>query len=254
MKRALIVGNWKMHGNLTTALALAESVRGGAKALAGAAHLVICPPYVYLPQLAHVLAGSGVQLGAQNCGPADQGAYTGEVSAAMLAELGCSWVLLGHSERRQLFGESDATLVGRLNAALEHGLRPVFCVGEQLEDRAAGRQMDVVAAQLEAVLSACRFADWPRRLVVAYEPVWAIGTGQSATAQDAQSMHQALRELLRGWGAEAASIPVLYGGSVRAGNASELLAQPDVDGVLVGGASLDSEEFLAIAAGAATAS
>jgi triosephosphate isomerase len=254
MKRALIVGNWKMHGSLSTALALAEAVRGGSKAVSTSAQLVICPPYVYLPQLAHLLAGSVIQLGAQNCGPADSGAYTGEVSAPMLAEFGCSWVLLGHSERRQLFGETDTMLAARLNAALEHGLRPVLCVGERWEDRAAGRQAQVVTAQLEAVLSECRFVEWPNRLVVAYEPVWAIGTGRSATPQDAQLMHQLLRERLGCWGAEASQLPLLYGGSVRAGNAVELLAQPDVDGVLIGGASLDSEEFLAIAAGAATAS
>jgi len=253
MTRALVVGNWKMHGTVQSAIALAEAARDGSRVVSAAAELVLCPPCVFLPQVAHVLASCAVGLGAQNCGPAQHGAFTGEVSATMLADLGCQWVLIGHSERRQWFGESDALLGARLNAALEMGLRPILCVGEQESDRDAGRAEAVVAAQLAAVLGVCTEQDWPNRLVVAYEPVWAIGTGRAATTQDAQAMHGVVREQLRSLRSEAGSVPLLYGGSVRAGNAAALMAQPDIDGVLVGGASLDSEEFLASAAGAAVA-
>jgi triosephosphate isomerase (TIM) len=247
--RLLVIGNWKMHGTVASALALASALRAGSSGMPDAAQVVVCPPFVHLPQVSHILAGSKVELGAQNCGPANEGAYTGEIAAAMLAELGCAWVIIGHSERRALFGEPDTLLVARLRAALEQGLRPVLCVGEGLAEREAGLAEHVVAEQLRGVLQPLMEAgQLPAGLVIAYEPVWAIGTGRSASAEDAQSMHAAIRRQLADMADAGAAVPLLYGGSVRAGNAQALLGSPDVDGVLVGGASLDSDEFIAIAA------
>jgi triosephosphate isomerase (TIM) len=206
---------------------------------------VVCPPFPYLAQAAERLAGSRVRWGAQNLSEHGSGAYTGEVSAAMLAEFGCRYAIVGHSERRALYGETDAQVAEKFAAARSAGLVPILCVGESLPEREAGRTEEVVARQLDAVLDASGAAQFAQA-VLAYEPVWAIGTGRTATPEQAQQVHAVLRERLRRAG--AAEVPVLYGGSVKAANAGALFAMPDVDGGLVGGASLDAKEFLAIAA------
>jgi triosephosphate isomerase len=210
---------------------------------------VICPPYPYLLQVADLLSGTGITVGAQDCGHAASGAYTGEVAAEMLADCGCRHVLVGHSERRQYHQESDALLAAKLEAASRSGITPVLCVGETQEQREAGQADTVVAAQLRGAL-----ADMPdlSRLVVAYEPVWAIGTGLTATPEQAQEMHVLVRRTLEELDrARAQKIQILYGGSVKADNAAELFAQGDIDGALVGGASLDAGSFAAIIEAAA---
>lgn len=209
----------------------------------------ICPPFPYVSDVAARCAGTALLAGAQDLSEHDAGAYTGEVSGAMLAELGCDLVIVGHSERRQYHRESAAQVARKFAAALQHGLRPILCVGETLEQRDAGDTAAVVGAQLGAVLELCGGAALGRG-VVAYEPVWAIGTGRTATPQQAQEIHAQLRAQLREAQAPADQIPLLYGGSVKPGNAAELFAQPDIDGGLIGGASLQAEDFLAICEGA----
>ena len=242
----LIAGNWKMHGSLASCEALAAALTGG---IGGSlrASMLLCPPPVYLQAVGHCLAGSPIHLGAQNLAEfADSGAYTGEVSGRMLKDLGCDHVIVGHSERRALFGEDDETVAGKFRAAQGQGLTPILCVGELLEDREAGRTEDVVGRQVERVLSSAgidAFAD----AVVAYEPVWAIGTGHTATPWQAQEVHAFIRGLIaRQNDIIAAELRILYGGSVKGSNARELLAMDDIDGGLVGGASLDAADFLAI--------
>ncbi|MFT3905247.1 MAG: triose-phosphate isomerase [Steroidobacteraceae bacterium] len=248
MRRKIVAGNWKMHGSRADNAPLVEAV---ASAFAGDfAECIICPPFVYLYEIARQLRDGSVQLGAQDLCAEAQGAYTGEVSAAMLQDVGVSHVIVGHSERRSLYGE-DSTLVARKFAAAQtHGLVPILCVGEQLAEREAGQAEAVVAAQLDAVISLCGVQALARA-VVAYEPVWAIGTGRTATPEQAQQIHAFIRQqVARRDGNIAAGLRVLYGGSVKAGNAREIFTQPDVDGGLIGGASLKAEEFLAIVAAA----
>jgi len=241
MRRKLVVGNWKMHGSRAANAELLAAIVG---ARPYGAEVAVCVPYVFLGDTAAQLSGSEVQWGAQDVSAHAQGAYTGEVSAAMLAEYACRFVLVGHSERRQYHAESDELVAAKAQAALTADLTPIVCVGETLEQRDAGLTEAVVARQLAAVAQAlgARLAD----IVLAYEPVWAIGTGRTATPAQAQSVHAALRAQLASAGDAAARVRILYGGSVKADNAAELLAMPDIDGALVGGASLKAAEFIAI--------
>lgn len=243
----IVLGNWKMNTGLADAVRLASDV---VRATEGASATVgVCPPAVWLEAVAERLRGSAVVLGAQNVYPADAGAFTGEVSPAMLADVGCRYVLVGHSERRAILGEDSAFVARKVGACLASGLVPVLCVGETLEERDGGDAEAVVGAQLLASLDG---VDAPGPLVVAYEPVWAIGTGRTASPEQAQAMHAALRSQLAGrFSGAGRAIPLLYGGSVKADNAAELFAQADVDGALVGGASLDAAGFAAIVSAAA---
>uniref|UniRef100_UPI003341014C triose-phosphate isomerase n=1 Tax=Castellaniella defragrans TaxID=75697 RepID=UPI003341014C len=242
-RKRLVMGNWKMHGSLAANAALLGGLVSGAKR-AGDTELVVCAPFPYLAQLRDALAGSPISWGAQDVSVHAQGAYTGEVSAGMLADFGCSWVLCGHSERRALHGETSAQVAAKAATALVAGLTPVVCVGETLDDRDAGEVECVIGDQLDPVLALG--AEALGRLVLAYEPVWAIGTGRTATPEQAQAVHAFIRRSLAQRG--AGQVRILYGGSVKAGNAASLFAQPDIDGALVGGAALVAEEFLNIAA------
>ena len=242
MRRPMVAGNWKMHGSSAEAGRLiGELIAMGAGG--GAAEVVVCPPFVYLAEAGQRLRGNKILLGAQDVCAEDIGAHTGEVSASMLADVGCRFVIVGHSERRALYGEDDALVARKFVAVQRHGLVPILCVGESLEQRERGATHEVVSRQLAAVLSMAGVAGFGAA-VVAYEPVWAIGTGRTATPEQAQEVHA----LIRGRIAEkdatiAASLRVLYGGSVKASNAAELFAKPDVDGGLIGGASLKADEF-----------
>src|SRR5919201_3725349 len=237
----LVAGNWKMHGSREQISGLLDEILK-ADAMAGA-QCAVCPPFPYLAQVAERLRGTPIAWGAQNVAEHAQGAYTGEVAAAMLAELGCRYVIVGHSERRQLYGESDAQVAAKFAAAQAARLTPILCVGETLAEREAGSTERVVARQLDAVLGKASFGE----AVLAYEPVWAIGTGRNATPEQAQAVHAFLRGKLN------ADVRILYGGSVKAQNAAAIFAMPDVDGGLIGGASLVADEFLAILRAAAGA-
>jgi triosephosphate isomerase (TIM) len=211
---------------------------------------VICPPFVYLAEIARQLRGAAVKLGAQNLSAEGHGAYTGEVSAAMLKDVGCEYVIVGHSERRSLYGEDDVLVARKFAAAQARALRPILCLGEQLSEREAGLTHEVVARQLDAVLELTHIASFAHA-VIAYEPVWAIGTGRTASPAQAQEVHGFIRQRLAQRDAKiAAELQILYGGSVKKGNVRELFMQSDVDGGLIGGASLKSEEFLSIMAAA----
>lgn len=244
-RRPLVAGNWKMHGSLTASRELVDGLLAGV-AGGGAADMLLCPPAPYLQAVAGWIEGSGIALGGQNlCEQPGPGAYTGEIAGHMLKELGCSYVIVGHSERRALYGETDAAVATKFDTALAAGLTPILCVGESLAEREAGQTEAVVTRQVDAVLAqgAARFA----AAVIAYEPVWAIGTGKTATPEQAQEVHGLIRTLIAAQDATiAAGLRILYGGSVKGGNASELFAQSDIDGGLVGGASLEASEFLAI--------
>lgn len=247
MTRMLVAGNWKMHGTRASARALVADI---AAASPVGVDLAVLPPYPLLPALVAEFGTGALAFGAQDLSAHAQGAYTGEVSAAMLAECGCRYVLVGHSERRQYHAEGDPMVAAKFAAAQAAGLVPVLCVGETLAERDAGRTEDVVGAQLAAVIAHCG-AQAFARAELAYEPVWAIGTGRTATAGQAQAVHRYLRGKLAERDARiAGSLRILYGGSVKPGNALELFMQPDVDGGLIGGASLVAADFLAIAAAA----
>lgn len=244
MRKKLVAGNWKMHGSLRENAALLDRVVGG---LAGVGcEVLVCAPYPYLAQVGECLKSTSVGWGAQNVSEHASGAFTGEVSAAMLVEFGCAYVLVGHSERRTLYGESDAVVAAKCKAALMAGLRPVLCVGETLVEREAGQTVAVVDRQLSAVLDLLGVAAFAQ-MVVAYEPVWAIGTGLAASPAQAQDVHAAIRSRIAGLDSRvAAGLRVLYGGSVKPQGAVELFAQPDIDGGLIGGAALVADDFLAI--------
>ena len=238
-RRKLVVGNWKMNGSrATNGVLLAALKEGGFDR----ADVCVCVPSPYLADVAAALAGSPIRWGAQDCSSHESGAYTGEVSAAMLADLACRYVIVGHSERRALHGESDVLVAAKAERAIGHGLVPIVCVGETLAERESGATESVVLRQLAAVV-ALLGADIAK-VVVAYEPVWAIGTGKTASSDQAQAVHACLRAALANAG--AGSISILYGGSVKADNAAQLFAQPDIDGGLIGGASLKAAEFVAI--------
>jgi triosephosphate isomerase len=242
MRSKLVVGNWKMNGGLAANARLLAALVADESAAAKRA-LAVCVPFPYLVQAQAALQASAIAWGAQDCSAFAAGAYTGEVAAAMVAEFGSRYVIVGHSERRQYHRETDADVAAKTGRALAAGLTPIVCVGETLAERDAGTTDAVVLRQLEAVLVA--IGDAAAKIVVAYEPVWAIGTGRTATPEQAQDVHARLRKRLRAAG--AGDVPVLYGGSVKAANAAALFAMKDVDGGLVGNASLDANELLAIA-------
>jgi len=247
MRKKLVAGNWKMHGSLAENAALLAALK---PALAGI-DAVVCVPFPYLAQAQAALAGSSVAWGAQNLSEQSKGAFTGEVSAAMLLDFGCTYVIVGHSERRSLYGESDALVASKYMAAQATGLKPILCVGESLEERESGVTEAVVARQLDAVINVAGVASLANA-VVAYEPVWAIGTGKTASPEQAQAVHAFIRNKIAALDAAIADqLVIQYGGSVKAANASELMVQPDIDGGLIGGASLVAEEFVAICRAAA---
>lgn len=245
MRKPLVIANWKMHGSRPGNAALLANIRCGLgdDSSDPAVDVAICPPFVYLVEVAVMLEGSALQLGAQDLSSSEPGAHTGEVAGEMLQELGCYYVLVGHSERRAEHQESDALVAQKYWRAIAAGLEPVLCVGETLAQREAGKTMEVVAAQLDAVLQGQKGRAGLRAMVIAYEPVWAIGTGKTATAAQAQEVHQFIRQRL---GASGEKSRILYGGSVKPENAAELFRQPDVDGGLIGGASLEADDFVAI--------
>ncbi|MBN1393404.1 MAG: triose-phosphate isomerase [Pirellulales bacterium] len=247
MRRPFIAGNWKMNTTRATAAALAEGVAKGADALDGV-DLAVCPPSCYLETVGRAIAGSKVALGAQNMYHQPDGAFTGELGAAMLRDLGCKYVILGHSERRHIFGETDELINKKAHAALAAGLTPIVCLGELLAEREAGKTMTIIKKQVDGSLAGLS-PDQIAGIVIAYEPVWAIGTGKVATPQQAEEVHSALRKIVedRYNGSIANSLRIQYGGSVKPENAAELLDRPDIDGALVGGASLKAEHFLGIA-------
>jgi triosephosphate isomerase len=237
----MIAGNWKMHGSRESVAALLTGIKSAASN-ASSVEIVVFPPFVFLEQTQDLLSDTAIAWGGQNLCAEPAGAFTGEVSASMLLEFGCRYVLIGHSERRQLFGENDQLIAKKFDLARKVGLIPILCVGETLAEREAGRTQDIVARQLAAVLE-----EGLHDAIVAYEPVWAIGTGLTATPEQAQEVHAAIRSQVAARDAAiAAELRILYGGSVKSSNAAQLFAMPDVDGALVGGASLDAAEFMRI--------
>ncbi|MFO8141533.1 MAG: triose-phosphate isomerase [Marinobacter sp.] len=248
MRRKIVAGNWKMNGSKDLVQQLLGTIREQVASLDGvmksALDVVIIPPALYVDSVVSK-CGAELAVGVQNVSQWQSGAYTGEVSSDMARDLGCQYVLVGHSERRQLFGESDDVVARKVECVLESGLTAVLCVGETLEEREAGKAEQIVADQLQQGLAVVAVDQWSR-VVVAYEPVWAIGTGKTATAEDAQAMHAQIRKVLEQMNAPSDNISVLYGGSVKADNAAALFAEPDIDGGLIGGASLKAEEFVSI--------
>ncbi len=248
MRRILVAGNWKLNGSLAANQVLVDGIVAGAP---DGVDLLVCPPFPYLPSVSQALSGSAVALGAQNVSEQESGAFTGEVSAPMLVETGCKYVLVGHSERRSIYGETSEQVAAKYAAAQASGLVPVLCVGETLEERENGTTESVVAEQLDAVLENSGVASLANA-VVAYEAVWAIGTGMTATPEQAQDVHRFIREKIAALdSAIAAELRILYGGSCKGSNAAGLFSQADIDGGLIGGASLKAEDFLAIADAAA---
>ncbi|OYX28296.1 MAG: triose-phosphate isomerase [Hydrogenophilales bacterium 32-62-9] len=242
MRKKLVAGNWKMHGSLAENTALLNALK---PALVGV-NAVVCVPFPYLAQAQAILSGSSIAWGAQNLSEHNKGAYTGEVSASMLLDFGCSYVIVGHSERRSQYGESDELVAGKYVAAQAAGLTPILCVGESLDERESGVTEAVVARQLDAVIKLAG-VDSLAAAIVAYEPVWAIGTGKTASPEQAQAVHAFIRGKIAALNPDLASrLIIQYGGSVKAANAAELMAQPDIDGGLIGGASLVANEFVAI--------
>ena len=246
MKKKLIAGNWKMNGGLAANEALAKALLGGLSV--PACNVAVCAPAPYLAQLQVLLANSAIALGAQDVSAHESGAYTGEVSVAMLKEFGVRYAIVGHSERRQYHGETDAAVAAKAQRALAGGITPIVCVGETLAEREAGKTEEVVKRQLAVVIHTNGHCI--SEIVVAYEPVWAIGTGKTASPEQAQQVHAVLRAQLRAASDHADRIAILYGGSMNAANAAQLLAQPDIDGGLIGGASLKAPDFLTIIAAA----
>ena len=246
MRRKLVAANWKMNGSSAANAQWLAAWRD----VSAPCDVVVCAPFVYLPQVGAGLAGGAAELGAQNLSEQAPGAYTGEVAGEMLLDAGCRWVIVGHSERRALYGETNERVAQKAGRAIALGLKPIVCVGETLAERDAGRTLEVVAAQLAAVLATCT-AEQLAGGAVAYEPVWAIGTGRTATPAQAQEVHAAIRaQLAQADGQAAQRTRILYGGSVKPANAGELFAQPDIDGGLIGGASLVAADFTAICAAA----
>ncbi len=250
MRKKIVAGNWKMNLDLSAAQSLfSEVVNMVIDEVLGDQQVVICPPFVYINTLSQAAKGSSkVFIGAQNCHQADSGAYTGEVSASMVKSVGAEYVILGHSERRQYFGETDVALLDKVNAVLKNNLKPIFCIGETLDERNAGKHFEVIRKQLEEGIFNLSAEDFSK-LVLAYEPVWAIGTGLTATPEQAQEIHAFIRkEIEAKFGIEIAeNTTILYGGSCNAKNAAELFGQADIDGGLIGGASLKSRDFVDIA-------
>jgi len=251
MRQPLVAGNWKMNGSSDSIGALLDGIKAGMGGI-HTAEMAVCPPFVYLPQVAAQLAGTAIGLGAQDVSDRESGAFTGEVAANMLTDIGCKYVIVGHSERRSLYGESDDFTAAKFAAARKAGLVPILCVGELLEEREQGITEQVVARQLDAVI-ALEGVGAVGGAVIAYEPVWAIGTGKTATPEQAQEVHAFIRGRLAALDAAVAErVQILYGGSMNPGNAAQLLAMPDIDGGLIGGASLKPADFLAIGMAANT--
>ena len=250
MRDFLVAGNWKMNGSAASSQELVAGIVAGAPQ-SDSAKLLICPPFPYLAAVASQISGSRVALGAQNVSEHESGAFTGEVAPAMLRDIGCEYVIVGHSERRALYGETSFAVAAKFKAALDAGIKPILCVGETLEQRESGGTESVVEVQLGAVIDKVGIAAF-KSAVVAYEPVWAIGTGVTASPEQAQDVHRHIRGVMAGHDAEVAeSTQILYGGSMKGENAAGLLAMPDIDGGLIGGASLKAGDFLAIAEAAA---
>lgn len=249
MRKKIVAGNWKMNTTPAEGLELVKNVIAQSAEVAEDVNFIVCPPFTHLAMVAEAAKGSRVAVGAQNCAAEAKGAYTGEVSAAMIASLGIEYVILGHSERREYYGETSATLNKKMEQAYANGLKPIYCVGERLEEREAERHFEVVKAQIEEVvfnLTPEQFA----KLVIAYEPVWAIGTGKTATAEQAEEIHAYIRKVLaEKFGAAADETAILYGGSCKPSNAEEIFAKENVDGGLIGGAALKAEDFIAIGKG-----
>ena len=245
MRQPLVAGNWKLNGSLESIAALVDGIKKGMGAVAKA-EVAVCPPSIYVQTVTEALKGSVVQCGGQNCSEYENGAYTGEISAAMIKDFGCKYVILGHSERRSIYGETDQQVADKVKIALASGLIPIFCVGELLEERESGDTENVVGRQMDAVLNTVG-ADAFSNIVVAYEPVWAIGTGMTASPQQAQDVHAFIRTRVAAQNTAVASeLVILYGGSVKPDNAEELFSQTDIDGGLIGGASLEADTFLSI--------
>ena len=245
MRQPLVAGNWKMNGSLDSITALVEGLKAGLDSVT-TAEMAVCPPFVYIPTVATLIGGASISLGAQDVNDQEAGAHTGEVAPNMLTDVGCKYAIAGHSERRSIYGESDAFTASKFSAARKAGLVPILCVGELLEEREQGITEQVVSRQLDAVIDlegVGALAD----AVIAYEPVWAIGTGKTATPDQAQDVHAYIRGKLAALdSAVAEKVQILYGGSMNAANAAELLAMADIDGGLIGGASLKPADFLAI--------
>jgi len=243
MRPKLVVGNWKLNTRRDEAQALAQALAAGWSGSAQV-RMVVCPPAVHIPVVAAALEGSRVALGAQNLAEQPEGAFTGEIAGEMLADYGCGFVIVGHSERRALFGETNAVVASKMLRALDSGLTPIVCIGETLAEREAGQVEAVIGTQLDALVAAATAG--LAGIVLAYEPIWAIGTGQTASPAQAQAVHAFIRDRLSAANPAWADVPVLYGGSVKADNAASLFAEQDIDGALVGGASLAADDFLAI--------
>ncbi len=244
MRQAMVAGNWKMNGSSASVKELITGIKAGIDQTS--AEVAVCPPFVYIPAVAEAITGSPIKLGAQNLCEHDSGAYTGEVAGPMLKDVGCEYVIVGHSERRSLYGETDEVTAIKYAAALKNGLKPIFCIGETLEERESGVTNDVIARQLDAILNTEGVASLANA-VLAYEPVWAIGTGKTASPEQAQEVHAFIRGKVAALDAGVADdLRILYGGSMNPGNAADLIAQPDIDGGLIGGASLKADDFLAI--------
>lgn len=247
MRRKIVAGNWKMNTTPAEGKALIGEVLAKVAEVPAGVELIVSTPFTHLVSAAEQLSGSKVALAAQNCANKESGAYTGEVSAKMVAATGAQYVILGHSERREYYGETDAILLEKTKLALANGLAPIFCIGEKLEERESNIHFNVVKTQIEAVV--CQLSSEElTKVVLAYEPVWAIGTGKTASSAQAQEMHAYIRSVLAAkFGKQAEDVAILYGGSAKPANAPELFAQPDVDGGLIGGASLVAADFIAIA-------
>ena len=247
MRKNIVAGNWKMNTTVPEGVQLAKEEVAKAAEVPAEVGLIVATPFTHLCAVAGVVGGTRVELSAQNCADKEKGAYTGEVSVDMIKSTGAGWTILGHSERRQYYGETDAKLVEKVKLALAAGLKVILCVGENLDEREAGKHFDVVKAQTENVLFNFTAEDM-KNIVVAYEPVWAIGTGKTATAEQAEEIHACIRKVLAGkFGAQVADdTTILYGGSCKPSNAPELFAKPDIDGGLIGGASLKAGDFMGI--------
>ena len=249
MRKPIIAGNWKLNKSIKEAVDLVHEIKGQCAGM-GAVDIVVCPVFTALIKVSEVLKGTNIGLGAQDLYWQDSGAFTGEVSAPLLKDAGCQHVIIGHSERRQFFGETNETVNHKVKAALAHGLTPIVCVGENLQERESGKTFDVVKDHVENSLKGFS-AQEVQKMVIAYEPVWAIGTGKTATPAQAQEVHGFIRKLLEKMHGKAVaeSVRIQYGGSVKADNAKELISQPDIDGALVGGASLKADSFVGIIQG-----
>ena len=248
MRKFIVAGNWKMNTTVPEGVALAKAVVEKAKELPAGVQLVVAPPFTHLAPVAEALKGSKVALSAQNCADHEKGAYTGEIAVNMLTSLGCEYTILGHSERRQYYGETDEKLVVKTRLALDAGLKVILCVGENKDERVAGKHFEVVTEQTKAVLYNFSAEDL-QNIVIAYEPVWAIGTGLTASSEQAEEIHACIRTVIaEKFGHDVAEdMTILYGGSCKPSNAKELFAQKDIDGGLIGGAALKAEDFIQIA-------